>query len=319
MKFLVSLVCTLLFSIANAVEMPHELKDKTITLVSHSVAGGWNDTLARTIAKKVEEQTKIQIVVVNRPGASGNIGARFVKDSLPNGLTLCHCDAQSLMFNAVTGLEGSLRPGELEGITLIRESPLALIVPFNSEINNINQLLETHKKRELTFATIGAQITYYGVKLASFAQSKKDLLIVPYKGDPENAIAVSQNNADFTFVGLNTAINFEQAKRAKIIAITSANRMPSLKDYPTIKESVDMVEFGWSGIFVPKNTPNHIKTYLNSIFANAVNSSEFKQFIADRGGIAVSTSPQRTDNYVLNQFTTTNLDYQKYKSILEKK
>ena len=319
MKSFVYAILTFFYVTISAVEIPHELRDKPITLVSHSVAGGWNDTLARTISKKVEEQTKLQIVVVNRPGASGNIGAKFVKDSVPNGLTLCHCDAQSLMFNAVTGTEGSLRPGDLEGITLIRESPLAVIVPFNSEINNVAQLLEAHKKRGLTFATIGAQITYYGVKLISFAQSKNDILIVPYKGDPENAVAVSQNNADFTFVGLNTAINFEQAKRAKIIGITSANRMASLKDYPTIRETVDMVEFGWSGIFVPQGTPNHIKLYLNNIFSTAVNSTEFKQFIADRGGIAVSMSPQRTDNYVLSQFTKTNNDYQKYKSILEKK
>lgn len=312
-------ILTIFCLTVQAVEMPLELKDKPITLVSHSVAGGWNDTLARTIAKKVEEQTKAQIIVVNRPGASGNIGAKFVKDSAPNGLILCHCDAQSLMFNAVTGTEGSLRPGDLEGITLIRESPLAVIVPFNSDINNVAQLLETHKKRGLTFATIGAQITYYGVKLVSFAQSKNDMLIIPYKGDPENAVAVSQNNADFTFVGLNTAINFEQAKRAKIIAVTSETRMQSLKDYPTIKETIDMVEFGWSGIFVPRGTPNHIKTYLNIIFSNAVNSAEFKQFIAERGGIAVSMSPQKTDNYVLAQFTKTNNDYQKYKYILEKK
>lgn len=319
MKFLFSTLILFLSTIVSATDIPPELKDKTLTLVSHSTAGGWNDTLARTIAKKVEEQSKIQIVVVNRPGASGNIGAKFVKDSLPNGLTLCHCDGQALIFNPVTGAEGSLKPGELEGITLIRESPFAIIVPYNSEINNVAQLLEAHKKRGLTFATLGTQSTYYGVKLISFAQSKNDMLIVPYKGDPENAIAVAQNNADFTFVSTNTAVNFEQAKRAKIIAVTGANRMPSLKDYPTIKETVDMVEFGFSGIFVPPGVPNHIKTYLNTIFSNAVNSAEMKQFIADRGGIAMSMSPQRTDNYVLNYFTKTNNDYQKLKPMFEKK
>lgn len=302
---------------AFALEMPHELKGKTITLVSHSTAGGQNDIMARSIAKKVEDITGLNIIVLNKPGASGNIGAKFVQQSVPNGLTLCHCDIQPLIFNDITGVENSIKFGDLEAITIIRESPFAVIVPYNSKIININDLLQQSKKRELNFSSVGSLTTFWGVQLNSFAKSLNNLNIINYKGDPENAIAVAQELADFTIVGLSTALTFEASKKTRIIAVGSSKRISQLNQYPTITENHNMTMISFSGIFAPKNLPENIKEYLNFVFAEASKTKEFQEFLLQRGAVSLGYDLKSSISYYDSQYKLNLSIFKQYKELLK--
>ena len=298
---------------AIGLEIPNELKNKTITLVSHSNAGGQNDIIARSIAKKVEEQTGLNIVVLNKPGASGNIGVRFVKDSVPNGLTLCHCDTQPMILNAVVKMDNSAQPGDLVPIIILREGPFAIVVPYTSKISNVRELVAESKVRELNFATIGQLTTFFAAHVMSFSESSKPLNIIPYKGDPENIIAVSQNAVDFTFVGLSTALMFEKLGKVKIIAIGGHTRLPYLSQYPVIKETHDMTTMSFSGIFGPKNMSESTKLYLNTVFQTAARDKEFTEFLKGRGSHLIGGSLEQANEYYVNEFKRTSELFEKLK------
>lgn len=298
---------------ANALEIPTELKGKTITIISHSNAGGQNDMISRAIAKKVEEQTGLNIVVANKPGASGNIGAKFVQTAEPNGLTLCHCDSQPLIFNAAAKMNNSIQLGDLEPIIILRQGPMALVVPYTSKISSVKDLIDESLTRELNFATLGNQTTFFANHLMLLGKSSHRLNIIPYKGDPENIIAVSQNMADFTFVGLTTAVMFEKAKKVKIIAVGGDKRIPHFPQYPTIKETLNMNVIVFSGIFGPKNMPLNIQVYLNTIFSNAARDEEFLEFLKGRGLIYFGGTADKANEFYTNQFKTTTELFNKLK------
>lgn len=297
----------ILFSIFSlhsfALEIPNEIKEKTITLVSHSTPGGQNDIIARGIAKKVQEQTGLNIVVLNKPGASGNIGAKFVQNSDPNGLTLCHCDIQSMLYNDLLGVSDSIKIGDMKPIIIIRESPFAVVVPYNSKISTISDLLEQAQRRELIFSSFGTATDIWSSMLLSLNPQHKPILTVNYKGDPENIIAVAQEVADFTVAGLSSATNFEKLKKVKIIAVSSSKRLPQLEQYPTILESYNFALASWSGIFAPVGMPQHISLYYNTIFANAIKDKEFQEFLALRGAAPLDKNDLKSSTlYYENQF-----------------
>lgn len=311
MKKLICLIMSLFSMTLNAQDIPEELKNKTINLISHSTPGGQNDIMARIIAKKVEDKTGLKIIVLNKPGASGNIGAKFVKDSIPNGLTLCHCDIQPLVFNELYNIENSIKLGDLDTITIIRETPFSIVVPANSKINNLKDLLDEMKIKELKFSSIGTLTNFVAIELASFVN--KDLLIINYKGDPENIIAVAQNLVDFTVVGLTTALSFEQQNKTKIIAVTSEKRLPQLLKYPVTKETIPMSFTSFSGIFVPVGTPEKIKIYLNDVFTKAIKDKEIIEFLEQRGATPLALDIKASTTYYSNMYTSIHNSAKKHK------
>ena len=229
-------------------------------------AGGTLDIVGRMLAQKLGEQTGQQFVVENRAGGNGTIGASAVTQSAADGYTL--------LFNASTFVTGPLviaKPpynitSDFTAIGLVAKAPLSVSINKNLPITDIKGLFAHAKANpgKLGFA-IGstASAGHLATELLKRAGGG-DYLIVPYKGStPAYQDLIGGSIAGFVDPVLG-AVQHHKAGNLRILAVTSATRLPTLPDVPTVAETVPGYEFtSWYGLWGPAKLPADITQRLN--------------------------------------------------------
>jgi tripartite-type tricarboxylate transporter receptor subunit TctC len=267
---------------ANAIPVPESLKDKVITLVVPFPPGGNSDSTARLLAKRTEELSGQKIVVVNKAGAAGNIGTKFVATSNPDGLVLCNCETSSAFVNSIFGMSGSVAYGELDPISITNTNSLVLVTPHNSSYTSMENLVQNAKDKEITFGSYGPLFSLWGLQLGNSIQTK-NMLVVNYKGETETLIGVSQGSIDLAFVSFRSAQIGVDNKQVRILAIGDSAKNKNHPEYPILKDFVDVNVTNYNGIFGPKNMPENVKSYFNKIFNDTYQDSSFKMTMMSRG------------------------------------
>jgi tripartite-type tricarboxylate transporter receptor subunit TctC len=273
--------------------------DKPIRLVVPFPAGGATDLMARTMGQKLSERIGQPVVIDNRAGAGGGIGAEAVATSAPDGYTLLFATMGSLTINP--SLYKNLRYDPVksfEPITLTHNTSNLLVVNPNVPARSVAELIELARKRpgELTFASAGNGTTSHlsGELFKSLA--KVDLTHVPYKG---SAPAMTDFLGGRTSMMFDTASNFvEYVKNGKVrpLGVTDRKRLPSMPTVPTISETPGMGEYGmslWLGVLAPAGTPNTIVQKLHDEIGAAMSSPDIIRQMADAGiEVRLSTSKE---------------------------
>ena len=235
---------------------------KTVRLVVPLVAGGPTDLLARLIAQPLGERLGQQVIVDNRPGAGGNIGAEMVAKSPADGYTLFMGTSGPMSINVSIYSKIGYHPArDFAPVVLAASAPFVVVVHPALPVSNIKQLITLIKSKpgQLNFGAVPGNAAHLATELFKSAAAL-DMVFVPYKGAaPANTDLVA-GHIQLSFASTPGAMPRVKAGRLKALAISSAKRIPKLPDLPTISESgVPGYEASvWYGIAAPAKTPPEI-------------------------------------------------------------
>lgn len=220
--------------------------------------GGGNDILARILAEKLQETFGKSFVVENRPGASGVIAVDAVKRAAPDGLNLLVGPSSAMTVNPVLLKSISYDPvKDFAPIATIGVFPLIVAAHPSVKANNLAELIAL-AKAEPGKINYSSAATSFQIVTEHFAQQAGiKIQNVPYKGSAPAVLGVVANEVAFTFGDIAAVLPQIQAGKLKALAVTTAKRVPSLPDVPTVAESgVPGFDVSlWSALFAPAGTP----------------------------------------------------------------
>lgn len=268
---------------AQTVEWPQA---KPITYVVPFTAGGSTDVVGRTITEKLQAALKQTVVVDNKPGQAGGIGASFVAKAAPDGYTLFGGTISTHAINASLYKNLGYDPvKDFEPVALIAYLPNVLLVDPNLGVNTVAELVALLKKDEKkrSFASSGA-----GTSTHLAGEMFADLIGVPlthipYKGTPPAMVDVSAGQVTFMFDQMTAALPLLQAGKLKLLAVTTAKRIALAPTTPTMVEAgVPGFEMSsWQAIYAPKGTPRPI---VQRLHAEIVKALKMPDVLAKLGG-----------------------------------
>lgn len=277
--------------------------DKPITYVVPFTPGGSTDVVGRMIAQKLSKILNQNIIVENRAGAGGSIGAAYVAHAAPDGYTLFGgtINTNAINYSLYKNLQYS--PKDFAPVSLVATLPNVLLVAPNIGVNSVADLIallkrdparrmfassgvgtSTHLTGELFAATIGVPLTH-----------------IPYKGTPPAMVDVSSGAVTFMFDQMTAALPLLQNGKLKLLAVTTAQRMPMSPDTPTLGEA-GLPGFdvsSWQAVFVPKGTPQPIVDKLSKAIAEIVKDPDVQEKLGKTMGMnLVGSTPEQLQTLI---------------------
>ncbi|WP_454735844.1 Bug family tripartite tricarboxylate transporter substrate binding protein [Cupriavidus necator] len=283
-----------------AVCAPAHAEDKwpsrPITWVVPFAAGGSTDIVARTIGQEVSRALGQPVVVENRPGAAGAVGAGYVARAKADGYTLFGGTISTHAINASLYKNLSYDPvKDFEPVSLVGYVPNVLMVNAELPVNNVQELIAYAKKKDgLSFASSGA-----GTSTHLAGELFADLIHVPmthvpYKGSPQAVQDVAAGLVPFLFDQLTAGEAMIKAGKLRALAVTSPKRSALLSKVPTMAEAgvsgFEMVS--WQALYAPRGTPKEVVQRLNAEVARALKQPAVQQRLTQQLGMEiVGSSP----------------------------
>ena len=275
---------------------------KLIRFIVPYAPGGGADIVARMIGQKLGEAIGQPVVIENRPGAGGNIGAEAAAKLPPNGSAIMLATNTlainaSLYRNPGYDLEKDFAP-----IMLVSTTPLVLVVHPSLPAYSVKQFVALAKSRpdELHYSSAGNGSTAHlaGQMLNSTAGIR--LVHVPYKGTAQGITDLLSGQVQLSFPGLSAVLPQINAGRLRALAVTSANRAGAMPDLPTIAGSgfPGYEAIIWNGVMAPAGTPRDVIMKLNAGLLPIMGSADIKERSANQGIQAVSGTPEEFAAYV---------------------
>ena len=267
---------------------PGAYPDKPIRLIVPFPPGGGTDILARMVAHKLSEGLGWQFVFDNRPGAGGNIGLDLAAKAVPDGYTMVMGQTSNLAVNP--NLYSKLPYDSLKDfmpVTLVSSMPIALMVWAKSPYMKLSDLIDAAKSKPdtLTRASTGnGTIGHLSGELLQRAAGVK-MIHVPYKGAAQVFPDLLGGRLAVFFSSVETALPQVQGGTIRVLAVTSARRVPALKNVPTLAESgYKGVEAStWFGFLVPAKTPATIVARLSEETARVLSKPDMRERLASAG------------------------------------
>jgi len=271
--------------------------DRTVRMVVAFPAGGTLDTLARIIAQKLGDAWGQAVVVENRPGAGGNIGAAYAARTAADGYTL-HFGAQSLAVNvSISPYEGFDPVRDLDPIILVATAQDVLLVPAKSPFHSVAELIDYAKAHpgKVDYASLGPGTSAY-LATALFSElAGIKMQNVSYSSLGPAATDLISGQVSLFIPTLGGHIGNIKSGNIRALAVSGAERAEQLPDVPTFKElGVPFVEeTSWYGIFAPKGTPREIIIKVNADVARIIATAKVKERTATLGFRLLGGPPVR--------------------------
>jgi len=257
----------------------------TIKYIVPFAAGGLTDVMARIIAQKLNASWGTPVVVENRSGGDAQIGAEYVAKSAPDGIHLlavnqAHAANVSLFPHASFSLAKDLRP-----VALLADSPMAIVVPANSALNTLKDLMLAAKKRNLNAGSAGGGSgPHLALELFNDLNNSK-VAHIPYRGGAPSLTDLIAGRLDVSFANFPQALPHIKSGKLKMLAICSLTRHPDFPNVPTAREAgmPDLLMENWTGIMVQANTPDAIVEKYSREFVRIVSLPELADGLLQRG------------------------------------
>jgi len=278
--------------------------EKTVTMVVPFPAGGAVDPVARVLANRMSELLKQPVVILNRPGAGGNIGAETVARAAPDGYTVLFGSTSLSIGPALYSKLGYDLVKDLVPVSLVITSPNILVVHPSLPVTNVKQLVALAKAKpgQLTSASAGVGSSNYLSLLLFINLAKVDITHVPFKGAAPAVADVTGGHSQMTFVPIPGAISLVKAKKLRPLGVTAAKRSFALPDLPTIAETIPGYEMtSWNGAFVPTGTPPTVVSRLNAVLIESLRTPAVKEALAKAAVEPVGTSAEEFDRKVRSE------------------
>jgi tripartite-type tricarboxylate transporter receptor subunit TctC len=274
--------------------------NKTIRIVVPYPPGGSSDIIARMISNALADAFKQTVLVDNRSGANGNLGADLVAKSAPDGYTLLLCDVGALAISPSVYTKLPFDPSkELRGVTMLAYSPHLLVVHPSVPANNLKELVALSKQKELNFANSGTGGANHLAGVALQQATGARWQYVPYKGGSQAIQDTIAGQCQVMMNGMLATLPYVQSGKLKLIGVSKGQRMPLIGEAPTIAEQgVPGYETGtWQGVLAPKGTPEPIVQRLNTEFVRAIRNPDVRARLAGQGAEVVTMSPADDDRF----------------------
>jgi tripartite-type tricarboxylate transporter receptor subunit TctC len=268
--------------------------NRPITIIVNITPGSGTDLIARTVADGLKTILKQPVVVENRPGAGGSIGANVVANSEPDGYRLLVSSSAIASLPAVQTSLPYDTEKDLTPIAPLADLPAVVWISPTKGIKSINELIEKARKTpgDVMFGSSGvASASHLEVERLRAAANIK-LTHVPYRGAPEAIADTAAGRVDFVIAPLASGRAFMDNKQLIPIASTAKKRSPLIPDVPTIGESGLKMRMGaWVGLFGPKGMPPELVQKLHAATVAALQLPEAKDRFAKLGGDVMPQSP----------------------------
>ena len=283
------------FALAVHAQAPYP--NKPVRLVVPFPAGGTTDILARAVAQKLTETMGQTVVIDNRPGAGGNIGAELVAKAPPDGYTLLMGTVGTHAINASLYARMPYdHVRDFAPVILVAGVPNVLVIHPSVPVNSVQELIAYGKANpgKLNFASSGAGTSIHLAAELFKTMSGVQMTHVPYKGSAPALADLLGGQVQLMFDNLPSALPHIKSGKLKALAVTSLQRSTTVPDLPTIAES-GLPGFdanSWFGILAPAGTPKEIIDRLNSEVAKWLASPEAREKLASQGAIPAGRSPE---------------------------
>jgi len=271
--------------------------DKPITAVVPFPAGGSTDSIARAIGPKMNQTLGQPLVVENKPGATGAIGAGFVKNAPPDGYTFMVASIGVYAVNPFLQKKLAYDPAkDFDLLTVAVRAPNVLVATPNFPANNLQEFIAYLKKNpgKVTFASSGSGSSDHLTTALFWQKTGTTGVHIPYKGGAPAITDLIGGHADVSFQNLNVVVGHIKTGKLKALAITSDKRAPMLPQVPTLGESgvsgVDV--YSWQAAAAPKGLPKDVKAKLQGAIVGALNDPEIKSRLVEQGFEVVANSPE---------------------------
>lgn len=276
-----------------------QVAGKVVTIVVPFSAGGRHDFTARLLAERLSQRMGQQVIVENRAGANGMIGAEHVAKSAPDGNTILLASpaevviSQSLYKNMRYDPLRDLAPVTLAGVT-----PLVVAAHPSVQAKTMEELVALAKRpgSKLGFGTAGTGSSHHlaGAWLNSLAGI--DLIHVPYKGAAPAVNDLLGGQIPLAIVGMAPLISHIKAGKLNAIAVTTKQRVAWFPSVPAVAETAGLKDFEvshWMGILVPAKTPADVVARLNREFIAVLGMPDVKQTLIAQGVEPVGNTPEQ--------------------------
>jgi tripartite-type tricarboxylate transporter receptor subunit TctC len=274
---------------------------RTVKIVVPFPAGGTADVMPRIFADWLSRKWGQAVVVEDRAGAGGNIGAEVVAKSDPDGYTLLSAPPPPLVINQNLYPHLDFDPLQFARIVVMARVPNALVVnPDKIAANTVKDFIAYAQANpgKVTDATQGNGTTSHLTSELFQMLAHVKLQNVPYRGSAPALNDLVAGSVDCMFDNLGVSLQLIKAGRLKLIAVASAKRMASLPDVPAIAETLPGFDSAaWYGIVAPHGTPNAVVNKINAAFNEALHDPDVQKRLVDLSAEPVGGSPQAADNY----------------------
>jgi tripartite-type tricarboxylate transporter receptor subunit TctC len=291
--------------------------NKPIRLVVPFPAGGATDNVARPLQNELLIANKWNVLIDNKPGAGGNIGAEIVAKSAPDGYTWLMASVGTHGINQPLYTQGGGKlpfdpVKDFTPITLVAELPNVLVLNIDfaakNNINSVNDLIAYAKRNpgKVNMASSGNGTSIHMAGELFKSMTKTYMVHLPYRGSPPAITDLLAGNVDIMFDNLPSSINYIRAGRLKALAVTSTKRSPAFPDLPTIAEAANLPGFeatSWFGIVAPANLPADILNRDSTELMAAINSPSVREKYLAMGAQPVGNTPAQFANFIKAEIT----------------
>jgi len=298
---------SLIASLAAGASLAQDYPSRPVRMVVPFSPGGSTDVLARIVGQKLTERSGQPVIIENRAGAGGNIGAEQVARSAPDGYTLLlggvpHAISASLYSKLPYDLAR-----DLAAIAEIASFPSAIVLHPSLRANSATELIALARARpgRLSFGSAGnGSPNHLSLELLQTMAGVR-MLHVPYKGSGQLVGDLLAGQVQLASMGLPVALPHVQSGKLRAIAVTGAARSSLLPEVPTVSEAAlpGFEVTSWYGVFAPAGLPADIVAKLNSEIGSVVTAAEVKERLAALGAEPSVKSPDQFGRYVRQEIT----------------
>ncbi|WP_042880639.1 Bug family tripartite tricarboxylate transporter substrate binding protein [Cupriavidus necator] len=301
---------------AGTAEAAQEWPQRPVSVVVPFPAGGSSDTIARMLTQPLNDKLGQPFVVDNKPGATGAIGATFVKRAPADGYTMLVASIGVFAVNPFLQKNLGYDPAkDFDLLTVAVRAPNVLVANPKFPASNLQELVAHMKKNpgKVSFASSGAGSSDHLTAALFWQKTGTDGLHVPYKGGAPAISDLLAGQVDVSFQNVNAVLQHIRTGKLKALAVTSDKRSAVLPNVPTMAEAgvKDVEVYSWQGVAAPHGLPADVKTRLHGALVGALNDPKMRQKLAESGFEVVANTPEQ-----FNQFEAQEL--QRWKTVIEK-
>lgn len=279
---------------------------KPIRMIVPFPSGGGSDTVGRIVGQKLGERLGQQMVVENRTGAGGSIGADVVAKAAPDGYTmLLGSTSDMTQYPAVNPKVPYSTARDFAPVALLGTVPLVLVVHPSLPVKTVKEFIALAKARpgEINYGSAGnGSTTHLAVELFILTTQVR-MTHVPYKGSPQAVIDLVAGNVQTGIPTMPAALPFITPGRVRALGVSTAKRASVLPDVPSLQEGgVKGYDTAlWTGLLVPAGTPREIVSRLHTEIVNVLGLPDVKEALARQGAEPASSTPEQFAAYIKSE------------------
>ena len=275
---------------------------RPVKIVVPFAAGGTADAVPRIVGDWLSRKWGQPVIIENRTGAAGNIGAEFVDHAAADGYTLLSSPPPPLVINQNLYPNLGFDPAKFEPVIVMAHVPNALIVnPKNLKASNVAELIQYLQQNpdKVTAATQGIGTTSHLTAELFQVMAKVKMRSIPYRGSAPALQGLLAGDVDLMFDNLGVSLPLVEAGNLKLLAVASSQRLPSLPDVPTIAETLPGFEaVAWYAIVAPSGTPKNVTEKINADVNDALRQPEIQDRLRKLSAETFGGSTEKAAKYM---------------------